>query len=154
MCPFSLILPVSYSGLSLCIRPQSMFISPSPRSNGPSVTKRINMRHSSLTLLTIARLLSASSGQITCYNRNGDSSTHDDTQVCKSLEGSASMCCGPLDVCLMNGLCKVPAAEGVTSSEATYWRDTCSSSSWPSVGCLDVCTVSSCLDQLCLSGCD
>lgn len=93
-------------------------------------------------LLTIAQLRSASSGQVTCYRPNGDSSTHDDTRICNTALAGVGMCCGPLDTCLDNGLCKVTAAQGVSDSNPVYWRDTCSLSSWPSVGCLNVCSVS------------
>ena len=52
------------------------------------------------------------------------------------------MCCGPQDICLNNGLCKVSPARGATEEKPTYWRDTCSESEWPEVGCLrGVCTV-------------
>lgn len=98
------------------------------------------MKRSVLVSLFLAPLVPA---QITCFIPNGQNSTHSDTQICNSLEGGASMCCGPNDICLNNGLCKArqsPDDEG--SSSASYWRDTCSSYPWPEVGCLrDICTV-------------
>lgn len=99
------------------------------------------MRHPFPILLAIAHLLSVSSGQITCYRPNGDSSTHNDTKICSSVNGAVSMCCNVDDECLPNGICKVPATSGESGSEPIYWRDTCSQSSWPEVGCLKVCAV-------------
>ncbi|KAL2828182.1 hypothetical protein BDW59DRAFT_159775 [Aspergillus cavernicola] len=89
-------------------------------------------------LLSIAQLLSTTEA-VTCYRPNGVSSTHNDSKTCQSLNGAASMCCGESDTCLENGICKVSAVSGVQGSNATYWRDTCSVSTWPEVGCLKVC---------------
>lgn len=63
------------------------------------------------------------------------------------------MCCGPNDICLNNGLCKVKQSqeEEDSGAVATYWRDTCSSYPWPEVGCLkDICTVCDCQELVAL----
>jgi hypothetical protein len=78
---------------------------------------------------------------VTCYRPNGISSTNGDSKSCHSINGAASMCCNEYDECLENGLCKAAADTGVEGSNVTYWRDTCSVSNWPEVGCLRVCAV-------------
>ncbi|KAL2845277.1 hypothetical protein BJY01DRAFT_263677 [Aspergillus pseudoustus] len=89
-------------------------------------------------LLSLAPFLPITSA-VTCYRPNGVSSTHDDSKTCHSINGAVSMCCNENDECLQNGICKVAADAGVEGSNATYWRDTCSVSNWPEVGCLKVC---------------
>jgi hypothetical protein len=96
------------------------------------------MRHL-FVILAICRLASAQ--DVTCYRPDGISRTYNGTILCNSVEGAVSMCCGWNDICLQNGLCKVKSEE---SADATYWRDMCSVSTWPKVGCLKACTSAVC----------
>ncbi|KAL4781974.1 hypothetical protein BJX76DRAFT_369473 [Aspergillus varians] len=92
------------------------------------------MRRLFALVLGTSHLLAASAEDVTCYKPDRTSKTFNGTMLCSDVDGAVSMCCGWNDVCLDNGLCKV---KGTPSG---YWRDMCSISSWPDVGCLNVCT--------------
>jgi len=76
----------------------------------------------------------------TCYTPNGTSFGADNAKICNSLDGTVSMCCAQADDCLNNGLCKVAGDESLGIIDS-YWRDMCSLSSWPEIGCLKACEV-------------
>lgn len=98
------------------------------------------MKHS---VFILAHFLSASALAATCYYPNGNSSIHDKSVPCSTLNGEVSMCCDETDKCLTNGLCKYSGSSGVANSEVLYWRDTCSNSDWTNPRCLNRCTVCS-----------
>ncbi|KAL2834812.1 hypothetical protein BJY01DRAFT_259393 [Aspergillus pseudoustus] len=100
-----------------------------------------------LSALSLLLLLVSAQEDVTCYKPDGTSHTFDGTVICNSVEGSVSMCCGLNDICLQNGMCKVKVDEDA-GVNATYWRDGCSISSWPDVGCLKVCTGDNQIDEL------
>ncbi|KAJ5267474.1 hypothetical protein N7478_003811 [Penicillium angulare] len=75
---------------------------------------------------------------VTCYTPNGTSFDAENAKICNSLDGTVSMCCAQSDECLNNGLCKIKGDESSGTID-TYWRDMCSLSSWPDIGCLKVC---------------
>ncbi|OJJ01398.1 hypothetical protein ASPVEDRAFT_82924 [Aspergillus versicolor CBS 583.65] len=99
------------------------------------------MRRLFLAVLGASHLLAASADDVTCYKLDGTSRTVDGTKVCNSLDGAVSMCCASSDTCLNNGLCKT------AGDSVSYWRDMCSISSWPEVGCLKICTSDAVVDE-------
>jgi hypothetical protein len=107
------------------------------RSPRPAACDNLNesMRRLFPAVLGASHLLAASADDVTCYKLDGTSRTVDGTKVCNSLDGAVSMCCASSDTCLNNGLCKT------AGDSVSYWRDMCSISSWPEVGCLKTCTV-------------
>ncbi|KAH8426574.1 uncharacterized protein LDX57_004311 [Aspergillus melleus] len=96
------------------------------------------MKQFTFLLATIQLASSSSADETTCYRPNGRRSPNHDAKKCNGVEGAVSMCCAQSDECLKNGLCKV-AGDKPSNTSAIYWRDTCSLSSWPDVGCLKVC---------------
>ncbi|OJJ07501.1 hypothetical protein ASPVEDRAFT_46799 [Aspergillus versicolor CBS 583.65] len=93
-------------------------------------------------VLGACHLLAASAQDVTCYKPDGTSRTFNGTELCNSVDGSVSMCCGWNDQCLQNGLCKSKL------DNKSYWRDMCSISSWPEVGCLKACTDEGQIDEV------
>ncbi|KAL5040803.1 hypothetical protein BDW71DRAFT_193068 [Aspergillus fruticulosus] len=100
------------------------------------------MQHLFPLVVGTSHLLAASAEDVTCYKPDGTSRTFNGTILCNSVDGAVSMCCGWNDICLQNGLCKVKG------SPTSYWRDMCSISSWPDVGCLKACTDDAVIDEL------
>ncbi|KAJ5743548.1 hypothetical protein N7533_008418 [Penicillium manginii] len=96
--------------------------------------------HSLLMIFELLSLASVGAGY-GCFSPNGTQSP-DNGRKCVSLDNTASMCCGQTDLCLPNGLCEVQ----VDQSESIYYRDTCSTPSWPESGCLKVCDSESIVD--------
>ncbi|THW47150.1 hypothetical protein D6C77_09250 [Aureobasidium pullulans] len=100
-----------------------------------------------LTLLTLTTPISTAS---TCYKLNGDAAYKDFTP-CNQFSGATSYCCGANrqntnatytnDICLTNGLClAIAEIDGI--EEYNYFRESCSSASWPTSECLrSVCTM-------------
>lgn len=85
----------------------------------------------------------------TCYMLNGDAA-YKDFIPCNSFSGATSFCCGANrqntnatytnDICMTNGLCQsIVEVSGV--EQYHYYRESCSSTDWPTSECLrDVCT--------------
>lgn len=73
-----------------------------------------------------------------CYDPSGNLLTsRPDLVPCNGIAGTISMCCktnttSNVDTCLPNGLCIEPGPY--------YWRDACSSSTWPGGDCIKACS--------------
>lgn len=83
-------------------------------------------------------------GAATCYFPDGTASTDNAYQPCNA-SASASMCCATnrsvnTDLCLPNGVCY---DMGEPSGYPTYWRETCTDSTWKSDLCLGICNTAS-----------
>jgi hypothetical protein len=79
-------------------------------------------------LLALTHTVAAQSG---CFWRNGTENPSLDYSPCEASHLS-NVCCSIRDVCLDNGLCR--------SNVGTYWRETCTSSSWNTGECQDLCS--------------
>ncbi|KAI5247235.1 hypothetical protein E4T47_02562 [Aureobasidium subglaciale] len=101
-------------------------------------------------LLALFSLVALTSASGTCYKLSGDAA-YKDFIPCNQFSGATSYCCGANrqntnatytnDVCMTNGLCQAVAEiDGV--EEYRYFRESCSSTSWPLDSCLrNVCTM-------------
>lgn len=111
-----------------------------PRSNLANIllqplNRQTAMLYASLAVCVFAlcNIAAASTG---CFWANGTENPFDDDyKKC----GQSSMCCSSVrDTCLDNGLCR--------ANTGKFWRETCTSSSWDTGACLDLCAnnVSNC----------
>jgi hypothetical protein len=114
------------------------------------VNKIMLLRLSTVLIILIVSFASNAEAQSGCYFPNGTEIIDQGYKRCR-LDTADSMCCnigqGVPDQCLPNGLCRNRCdinGTGCSGNSPTYWRETCTDSTWSSPYCLkNACTNSS-----------